>query len=369
MANLKNTSITNANSIKLPVGTDGERPGNSQGRLRYNTSRQTSEIYSGTEWQDTQVIPGIKKSRAAKVPLISTGVVDDSSSITRREVFSTSPTFNTGPYIFSSSGVAVTESGYYQVYTNCFFEQTSGDRTSSSMSFFVNNERQNGISNSSYMRNSVDNRGGNTLSSIFLLESGDKVGLGFSSRTGRSTPEHSLVGNSSVFYIMKLDNADTKFGRFNGSRNDNVNNQTSFVARDFLQHVSDDRNQIEGDINVLGIADLDFGYIEVTQPGIYEIHAHCFFQITSGGNDDGGSRWSPGFRFAINGSALPYISDSAYMRNYDSHDEASSNLKVLQSLSAGDRITLQFRQEAEANTSTICRLVENDSIFTIRKID
>ena len=369
MANLKNTSITNANSIKLPVGTEGERPGNSQGRLRYNTSRQTSEIYSGSDWIDTQVLPGRRQARVAQIPLISTGVVDNSSSITRRDVFGTSPTFNTGPFTFSSSGVTVTEPGYYQVYTNCFFERTSGERTSSSMSFFVNNERQNGISNSSFMRNSIDNRGGNTLSSIFLLESGDEVGLGFSSRTGRRTPRHSLVGNSSAFYIMKLDTAETKFGRFNGSRNTNVNNQTSFVARDYLQHISDDRNQIEGDINVLGIADLDFGYIEVTQPGIYEIHAHCFFQITTGGDNDGGFRWSPGFRFAINGSALPYISDSAYKRNFNNHDEASSNLKVLQSLSAGDRITLQFRQEAEANSSTNCRLIENDSIFTVRKID
>lgn len=368
MANLKNTSITNANSIKLPVGTDGERPENNQGRLRYNTSRQTSEIYSGSDWIDTQVLPGLKKSKAAQVPLISTGVVDNSSSITRRDVFGTSPTFSTGPFTFTSSGVTVTEPGYYQVYTNCFFERTSGSRTSSSMSFFVNNERQNGISNSSYMRNSTDNRGGSTLSSIFLLESGDEVGLGFSSRTGRST-SHSLVGNSSAFYIMKLDTLETKFGRFNGSRNTNVNNQTSFVARDYLQHISDDRNQIEGDINVLGIADLDFNHIEVTQTGVYEIHAHCFFQITSGGNDDGGRRWSPGFRFEVNGSALSYISDSAYMRNRSSHDEASSNLKVLQSLSAGDRIRIQFRQEAEENSSTNCRLIENDSIFTVRKID
>ena len=365
MANLKNTTIQNQPFV-MPVGNTSERPSAQIAKIRYNSDNQLAEIYNGSDWIATQIIPDSRKSNASLVPLISTGSVDNSTSITERSVFSTNPEFDTGNYSYSSNGVTVNEPGYYEVYATCVFRTSSGERQSSNMSFFINSERQSAVSNSSYMRNTTDDIGGNTLNSIFQLESGDRVGLGFAYASGSGS--HELEGGQSSFWIRKLTNS--KFSFLNGRGNTNVNDTTSFTSRSFLQYISDDRDIIRGDLNTLGISDYRDDYIDVTESGVYELYAHCkFLQTGLTQDDDGGYRYRVGIRFSINGAALPYISDSSYARNDSDHLDSSTNLKVLQTLNAGDRIRLEFRQETENNSDGVFVLVENESVYAIRKID
>ena len=48
MSTLKNTTIDNTGFLKLPEGTDAQRPAASNGMMRYNTSSQTIEYYANT---------------------------------------------------------------------------------------------------------------------------------------------------------------------------------------------------------------------------------------------------------------------------------------------------------------------------------
>ena len=51
MATLKNTTVNDTGFLRLPPGTTGERPGSPvAGMIRYNTSLNASEFYTGTEW-------------------------------------------------------------------------------------------------------------------------------------------------------------------------------------------------------------------------------------------------------------------------------------------------------------------------------
>jgi len=51
MATLKNTTFDSTGSIKIPVGTDAQRPGSPvTGMIRYNSDQGYIEIYNGTAW-------------------------------------------------------------------------------------------------------------------------------------------------------------------------------------------------------------------------------------------------------------------------------------------------------------------------------
>lgn len=43
-------SLAGTTAVKVPVGTDGERPTGVQGQIRYNTTSSTFEGYDGATW-------------------------------------------------------------------------------------------------------------------------------------------------------------------------------------------------------------------------------------------------------------------------------------------------------------------------------
>lgn len=52
MAILKNTVINNTGALQLPVGTTAQRPASpATGMMRYNSSLNTVESYTGTSWK------------------------------------------------------------------------------------------------------------------------------------------------------------------------------------------------------------------------------------------------------------------------------------------------------------------------------
>ena len=51
MANLKNTEINDNGFFKIPIGTNSQRPGNSEtGMIRYNSDEDALEYYDGGFW-------------------------------------------------------------------------------------------------------------------------------------------------------------------------------------------------------------------------------------------------------------------------------------------------------------------------------
>ena len=55
MATLKNSHINDSGYLRVPRGTTGQRSGNPEGALRYNTDKGAVEYYStlhNTAWQD-----------------------------------------------------------------------------------------------------------------------------------------------------------------------------------------------------------------------------------------------------------------------------------------------------------------------------
>ena len=42
--------LNGTTAVKVPVGTDGQRPTGVQGQIRYNTTSGTFEGYNGTAW-------------------------------------------------------------------------------------------------------------------------------------------------------------------------------------------------------------------------------------------------------------------------------------------------------------------------------
>jgi hypothetical protein len=43
-------NFSGTSALKLPVGTDGERPTAATGQIRYNTTQSSFEGYNGTVW-------------------------------------------------------------------------------------------------------------------------------------------------------------------------------------------------------------------------------------------------------------------------------------------------------------------------------
>ena len=59
MADLKNTNINDTGFLKLPVGTEAQKPGNSQvGMVRWSTDRTSIEGYDGNEWKRFELLAG-----------------------------------------------------------------------------------------------------------------------------------------------------------------------------------------------------------------------------------------------------------------------------------------------------------------------
>ena len=51
MATLKNTTINDTGYLKLPTGTDAQRPASPEaGMMRWNTTSSSTEVYDGTAW-------------------------------------------------------------------------------------------------------------------------------------------------------------------------------------------------------------------------------------------------------------------------------------------------------------------------------
>lgn len=64
MANLKNTTIDDTGFIKLPEGTSAQRPGNNNGRLRFNSNKKEVEFNVNSSWKS---VDNVFKATGGKI--------------------------------------------------------------------------------------------------------------------------------------------------------------------------------------------------------------------------------------------------------------------------------------------------------------
>jgi len=118
--------------------------------------------------------------------------------------------------------------------------------------------------------------------------------------------------------------------------------------------------------NVFGVPEFNFGGftratsgITVPYDGIYELYVNCYF-------DSNATRPNVAVKFAIDGTTRNEVSASDYIRNSGGHNEASTNLKVVVEMTAGEEVNLFVARLADAATVT---LQASESVYTVIKVD
>ena len=97
--------------------------------------------------------------------------------------------------------------------------------------------------------------------------------------------------------------------------------------------------------------------IDVPSTGVYIVMGNMVYTASV-------VRANPEFRFTINGTGASESALSSYIRSASGHNEASSSLTTLYSLTAGQRIGLEFRARAATGTVTL----ENTSHVAIYRV-
>lgn len=118
--------------------------------------------------------------------------------------------------------------------------------------------------------------------------------------------------------------------------------------------------------NVFGVPEFNFGGftrattgITVPYNGIYELYVNCYF-------DSNAVRTNVGVKFAIDGTTRNEVSASDYIRASGGHDEATTNLKVVVEMTAGQEVNLFF---AELGDNGTVNLNASESVYTVIKVD
>lgn len=115
------------------------------------------------------------------------------------------------------------------------------------------------------------------------------------------------------------------------------------------------------DVNVGGFTTISSG-ISVPSTGVYLVSATLNYTSII-------QRANPEFRFSINSTGQSESSLSSYIRALDGHNEVTSSLVTLYSLTAGDRIGIQIRAAAATGTVQLLGpLSDESSHITIYRV-
>lgn len=96
--------------------------------------------------------------------------------------------------------------------------------------------------------------------------------------------------------------------------------------------------------------------ITFNEAGTYEVYASISYDA------NGNARTNPGVKFAINGTRRDGIGMSGYVRSASGHNEASTPLKEVISVGAGDTLTVQTTQMGNNGT---CNMRSLESVLTV----
>lgn len=166
-----------------------------------------------------------------KTKLVDNSNVNDTTSWTTRDVFSTNESINEGGFTVSNGSVIVPDDGVYLCCFSCYFV-TDGSRENVGVRWVINGDLQGEISGSNYMRDSSRDEANTDLQTLYSLNAGDTLELSFARLADSSSV--TLQGNPSFISIVKLNTT--------GTASNNVSSTTSDVwsIRDVYKLIASD---------------------------------------------------------------------------------------------------------------------------------
>jgi hypothetical protein len=284
---------------------------------------------------------------------LKTGInVNASTSWTAYDIFGSgySEEINQGGFTLANSNLVAPETGYYRLSFNIYIVSVSGtgERTHVGVKPRVEGTDLNEISASNYIRvaNGHD-EASTSMSTIIYLTGNKEVNLKFArlSTVGRNNQINpgSLVTLEKVT-TSTLYKAYLKTGI-------NVNASTSWTAYDiFGSGYSEEINQ--------GGFTLANSNLVAPETGYYRLSFNVYVYST-------GDRTNVGVKPTVEGTDLNEISASDYIRNYEGHNEASTNMSTIVYLSGNKEVNLKFARLTDTTTSVT---IQSGSFITLEKI-
>jgi hypothetical protein len=284
---------------------------------------------------------------------LKTGInVNASTSWTAYDIFGSgySEEINQGGFTLANSNLVAPETGYYRLSFNIYIVSVSGtgERTNVGVKPTVEGTDLNEISASNYIRvaNGHD-EASTSMSTIIYLTGNKEVNLKFVrlSTVGRNNQINpgSLVTLEKVT-TSTLYKAYLKTGI-------NVNASTSWTAYDiFGSGYSEEINQ--------GGFTLANSNLVAPETGYYRLSFNVYVYST-------GIRTNVGVKPTVEGTDLNEISASDYIRNYEGHNEASTNMSTIVYLSGNKEVNLKFARLTDITTSVT---IQSGSFITLEKI-
>jgi len=140
-----------------------------------------------------------------KTSLTVNSALNSTTTYTMRNVFNTSPAFNTGGFTVSSSGIEVPSTGTY-VAMATIFVTNDRERADVGIGFGINGTRfLDALASTGYVRDRDGNEESSTnLTSAFQLTAGDELNLFFAriARSGNSNVELQTTSNVTIFKLQ-----------------------------------------------------------------------------------------------------------------------------------------------------------------------
>jgi hypothetical protein len=144
-----------------------------------STTTVTAASFTGDGSAITNLPTGTVTREIFKTALIDDATINDSTTFTSKNVFSTSPTINIGGFTVAASGVTVPSTGFYLCMVNAK-EFSTLQRVNAAVKFTINGTIQSDIGASGYIRNLTNHSNSSVhIDTIFSLTAGDVVGLAF----------------------------------------------------------------------------------------------------------------------------------------------------------------------------------------------
>jgi hypothetical protein len=284
---------------------------------------------------------------------LKTGInVNASTSWTAYDIFGSgySEEINQGGFTLANSNLVAPETGYYRLSFNIYIVSVSGtgERTNVGVKPTVEGTDLNEISASNYIRVAYGHDEASTsMSTIIYLTGNKEVNLKFArlSTVGRNNQINpgSLVTLEKVT-TSTLYKAYLKTGI-------NVNASTSWTAYDiFGSGYSEEINQ--------GGFTLANSNLVAPETGYYRLSFNVYVYST-------GDRTNVGVKPTVEGTDLNEISASDYIRNYEGHNEASTNMSTIIYLTGNKEVNLKFARLIDTTTSVT---IQSGSFITLEKI-
>jgi len=282
--------------------------------------------------------------------------VNASTSWTVYDIFGSgySEEINQGGFTLANSNLVAPETGYYRLNFNVYLviaSVSSGERASVGVKPIIEGTDLNEISASTYIRYaSSHNQSSASMSTIIYLTGNKEVNLKFARL---STITHNIqIKPGSLITLEKV--TTSTFYKAYLKTGINVNASTSWTVYDiFGSGYSEEINQ--------GGFTLANSNLVAPETGYYRLNFNIYFVGASGST----GRANVGVKPIIEGTDINEISAAGYIRDYEGHNESSTNMSTIIHLTGNKEVNLKFARLTDATGSVT---IQSGSFITLEKI-